>query len=152
MHTDSTLAPQAVPHEHATETFEAPFSVADDALALLDHRLRSSAVPAELAAPGRYLAIEGGGETLLLRLESDVTHIGRGFTAELRLDDDRISRRHAIVAQRGAHVHVLDDRSANGTFVNGRRIVGERLADGDIIRVGPVALRYVEIPDGPTGW
>jgi FHA domain len=133
--------------EHATEAFEARFGHPVDALPLLEHRLRRRAVPVDRATPGRYLAIDAGGETLLLRLERDITHIGRGFAADLRLDDDRVSRRHAIVVRRGAHTHLLDDRSSNGTFVNGRRIQDARLGDGDLIRVGPVALRYVDVPD-----
>jgi hypothetical protein len=136
--------------EHRTEAFDTRFGHPVDALPLLEHRLRLRAVPIELATPGRYLAIDDGGETLLLRLERDITHIGRGFAADLRLEDDRVSRRHAILVRRGAHTHLLDDRSANGTFVNGRRILDARLRDGDLIHLGPVALRYVDLPSSPA--
>jgi pSer/pThr/pTyr-binding forkhead associated (FHA) protein len=40
---------------------------------------------------------------------------------------------------------VLDDRSSNGTFVNGRRVQQADLSDGDVIVVGRVVLRYLEI-------
>jgi hypothetical protein len=146
----NTLSPRQLSDardEHTTEPLDARFGHPVDALPLLEHRLRRRAVPVDLASPGRYLAMDAGGEALLLRLERDVTHIGRGFAADLRLDDDRVSRRHAILVRRGAHTHLLDDRSSNGTFVNGRPIVDARLADGDLIHVGPVALRYVELPD-----
>jgi pSer/pThr/pTyr-binding forkhead associated (FHA) protein len=83
---------------------------------------------------------------MLLALDREVTHLGRGFTADLRLEEQRVSRRHAILAQRGASVRLLDDRSANGTFVNGRRIVESDLNDGDVILIGPVVLRYIEVP------
>jgi pSer/pThr/pTyr-binding forkhead associated (FHA) protein len=136
--------------DHTTEVFDARFGDPVDALPLLEHRLRRRAVPVDLATPGRYLAIDAG-ETLLIRLERDITHIGRGFAADLRLDDDRVSRRHAIVVRRGAHTHLLDDRSSNGTFVNGRQIEDARLGDGDLIRVGPVALRYVDLPEAGGG-
>ncbi len=49
-------------------------------------------------------------------------HIGRGLTAGLRLDDASVSRRHAILVPRPSGARILDDRSSNGTFVNGRRI------------------------------
>jgi pSer/pThr/pTyr-binding forkhead associated (FHA) protein len=39
---------------------------------------------------------------------------------------------------------VLDDRSANGTYVNGRRVAEEALADGDVIALGGVVLTYRE--------
>jgi pSer/pThr/pTyr-binding forkhead associated (FHA) protein len=43
-------------------------------------------------------------------------------------------------------MRVLDNRSSNGTFVNGRRIVATEIRDGDVIRLGPLAMQYVEIP------
>jgi hypothetical protein len=146
----NTLLPQPLSDardQHLTEPLDARFGDPVDALPLLEHRLRRRAVAVDLATPGTYLAIDAGDQTLLLRLERDITHIGRGFAADLRLDDDRVSRRHAIVVRRGAHIHLLDDRSSNGTFVNGRRILDARLRDGDVIRLGPVALRYVELRD-----
>jgi pSer/pThr/pTyr-binding forkhead associated (FHA) protein len=42
-------------------------------------------------------------------------------------------------------VRVLDDRSSNGTFVNGRRIVQADLRNGDVLVVGRVVLRYLEV-------
>jgi hypothetical protein len=41
---------------------------------------------------------------------------------------------------------VLDNRSMNGTFAGGHRIVATNLRDGDVIRVGPLAMTYVEVP------
>ena len=131
--------------EAATEAIAAPPATAIvEALGLLNQRDRRRAVPAELAPPGQYLALQGFGGTELVAIDRDVTHVGRGLTADLRLDDARVSRRHAIIARRGSTVRVLDDRSANGTFVNGRRIAEADLEDGDVILVGPVVLRYVD--------
>jgi pSer/pThr/pTyr-binding forkhead associated (FHA) protein len=61
-----------------------------------------------------------------------------------------VSRSHAIVVRYGRHARVLDDRSANGTWVNGRRIVATTLAEGDVIRLGPVAFRYVTVGLTPS--
>ena len=41
-------------------------------------------------------------------------------------------------------VRILDDRSSNGTFVNGRRIEQAQLRNGDEVMLGRVALRYLE--------
>jgi FHA domain len=112
---------------------------------LLDHRVRRRALPVELAPPGRYLALADGEQPLLIGLEDDVTRIGRGLGADLRIDDDRISRRHAIIYRHGARVRLLDDRSSNGTFVNGRRVAEIDLHDGDLIHIGPVDIRYLEL-------
>ena len=134
---------------HETDSLESPWlEPVTDALPLVGHRARRRAVPGELAAPGRYLELQDGETSQLVLLERPVTHLGRGFTADLRFEEHRVSRRHAILVQRGARVRLLDDRSANGTFVNGRRIIESELRDGDVILIGPVALRYVEIPLG----
>jgi pSer/pThr/pTyr-binding forkhead associated (FHA) protein len=139
------LAPTS-PDPHETAMLDAPWlDPTTDALPLVDHRARRRAMPVEDAAPGRYLALTDGAVTMLVELEREVTHIGRGYAADLRLEEHRVSRRHAILVQRGARVRVLDDRSANGTFVNGRRIVESELRDGDVVLIGPVELRYVEV-------
>ena len=144
----STLpAPAAtIPDPHETARHDAPWlDPTTDALPLIDHRARRRAVPVDQAPPGRYLAVTDGDETMLLSLEREVTHIGRGFTADLRIEEHRVSGRHAILVQRSARVRLLDDRSSNGTFVNGRRIIESELRDGDVVLIGPVALRYVEV-------
>ena len=41
-------------------------------------------------------------------------------------------------------VRVLDDRSLNGVFVNGERVVSQLLADGDEIVIGRYRLRFVD--------
>jgi pSer/pThr/pTyr-binding forkhead associated (FHA) protein len=145
---DARVVPApTVPDPHQTVSHTAPWlEPTTESLHLADHRARRRAIPEELAPPGRYLALQEGTRSLLVSLEREVTHVGRGFTADLRLEEQRVSRRHAILVQRGAHVRLLDDRSSNGTFVNGRRIIESELRDGDVILIGPVTLRYVEIP------
>jgi len=140
------LAPLIPTHALSTEILAAGAPQAGiQALTLLDDRVRRRAVQAGLAPPGRYLALAGGEETLVVALEDGVTRIGRGLGANLRLDDARVSRRHAIVLRRNGRVRLLDDRSSNRTFVNGRQVTEVELRDGDVIRVGPVELRYLEL-------
>lgn len=120
-----------------------PFVV--DPYTLLDHRTRERLIPSEGAPAGRYLGVEREGGTLLIALERPITHIGRGLIADVRLEDSHVSRRHAILALRGDAARVLDDRSSNGTFVNGRRVTVAQLADGDVLRFGRAVFRYVEL-------
>lgn len=114
-----------------------------DALPLLDHSTRRRTVAEGLAPRGHYLALEDGRETRLLRLDENVTHIGRGGDAEIRLDEHRVSRSHAVLVRHGRHFRVLDNRSSNGTYVNGRQITATNLEHGDVILVGPVAMQYL---------
>jgi pSer/pThr/pTyr-binding forkhead associated (FHA) protein len=101
--------------------------------------------PATRLAPGRYLAVEAGGEQRMVRLEAGATHIGRSWAADVVLEDQAVSRRHAIVFAAEDSVRILDDRSANGTRVNGREATDVELADGDVVQVGRAVLIYREI-------
>jgi hypothetical protein len=130
---------------HPTLSIEVPQTPIVNASELLDHRTLARAFPEAVAPPGRYLALEGEGPARLLPLDRSITHIGRGLVADLRLNHPQVSRRHAIIAQWAARARVLDDRSSNGTFVNGRRVTVADLCDGDVVCFGAVELRYVEI-------
>lgn len=120
-----------------TETF--------DPIACLDDRVRHGGRPAEPVEPGRYIQIQGPDRTLLIAVGAGVTHIGRGLAADLHLDDCSVSRRHAVLVPGPSGQWILDDRSSNGTFVNGLRIEQFDLHSGDIIGLGRVVLRYLEV-------
>jgi pSer/pThr/pTyr-binding forkhead associated (FHA) protein len=130
-----TLIPPAV--EGLTERF--------DPIECLDERTRSRAAEGQPAAPGRYILIEGPERSLVFALGEETMHIGRGLNADLHLDESSVSRRHAILVPRPGAPRILDDRSSNGTFVNGRRVQQADLHDGDVILVGRVVLRYIEV-------
>jgi hypothetical protein len=133
--------------ELPTEELEAERPRGIDALASIDYRTRRLGVSPELAPPGRYLAFEGRDETLLVSLQSTKwpTHLGRGFAADICLEDQAVSRRHAIISAEDGLTRLLDDRSANGTFVNGQRVIAAELRDGDVIVLGWTRMRYVEV-------
>jgi pSer/pThr/pTyr-binding forkhead associated (FHA) protein len=116
-----------------------------DPIACLDERVRHGATPTEPLEPGRYIEIQGPELTLHIPLSNQVMHIGRGLSAELHIDESSVSRRHAILVPRPTGARILDDRSANGTFVNGRRVQQADLCDGDVIVIGRVLLRYLEV-------
>ncbi len=90
-----------------------------------------------------YLHIETGGDRRVIPLEGEVTHLGRGLSADVRLDDATVSRKHAVIVRRGADLVILDDRSMNGVWLNGERVTEAVLNDGDDIRLGRVPLRFV---------
>jgi pSer/pThr/pTyr-binding forkhead associated (FHA) protein len=119
-----------------------------DAIACLDERARRKAISERPSGPGRYLEVQGPSETLLIPLGTGVMHIGRGLSADLRLDENSVSRRHAMLVHRPTGPRLLDDRSSNGTFVNGRRIVQADLHNGDVLVLGRVVLRYLELGTG----
>ncbi|MGH2832622.1 MAG: FHA domain-containing protein [Solirubrobacteraceae bacterium] len=118
-----------------------------DELARLSQSSREGGLSSQSPPPGQYLTLEEGGQRRLLALEQEITHIGRGFHCELRLEDQSVSRRHAIIMRRLNSTRILDDRSSNGTYVNGRRINEASLTDGDVIVLGRVILGYLEVPE-----
>jgi FHA domain len=134
------------PPERPTRVLE-PARSADaiDALPLLDHSTRRRTVAPGLAPRGHYLALQDGSSTRLLRLEENVTHIGRGGEVDISLDEHRVSRTHAVLVRHGQRFRLLDDRSSNGTFVNGRRITATTIDNGDVLFVGPVAMQYLAV-------
>jgi two-component system cell cycle response regulator len=62
--------------------------------------------------------------------------IGRGDVAQVRLHDDGISRRHAMIVRVSGDLCLEDLQSANGTRVNGQPITRHVLRDGDKIQLG----------------
>jgi pSer/pThr/pTyr-binding forkhead associated (FHA) protein len=95
--------------------------------------------------PGEYLCYEDGEELRTVALTREWTRIGRSLAADLRFDDPTVSRRHALIVRQPDGVRLLDDRSLNGVFVNGARVDGKTLADGDEIIVGRYRLYFLAI-------
>ena len=90
-----------------------------------------------------YLEIDTGGDRRVVPLPAEITHVGRGLSADVRLDDATVSRKHAVIVRRDDDVVILDDRSKNGVWVNGDRVSEARLGDGDEIRLGRVPLKFL---------
>ncbi len=142
------LVPEAAPESGTLQTTS--LEPSDDgrlanSLTRLDHRTRNRAVQQRLARRGPHLAVGEGLQTRLIPLEDKITHVGRGLTADVRIEDQGVSRTHAIIVRHGRHARILDNRSSNGTYLNGRRIIATNLQNGDVIWIGPVALQYVEV-------
>lgn len=68
--------------------------------------------------------------------------VGRVAPADIVIDDDSVSRRHAEIVRSTKGVLVRDLGSANGTFLNGERVTEAPLSPGDVLRFGIVELRY----------
>jgi len=100
-----------------------------------------------LSRSGSYLAYrEDGGGIAVIPVVEGWTRIGRSATANLRLDDPSVSRRHAlIVCERPGPLRVLDDRSLNGVFLNGEVVEWARIEDGDELAIGCYRLFVLEL-------
>ncbi len=131
-------------HETAPLTPES--EARSDGIELLDHRSRAHAIPRDQAPAGHYLELDDAlGDSYLLPLDRSVVHIGRAIAADLRFEEARVSRRHAILVRHGSNARVLDDRSTTGTYVNGIRVITQDLHPGDVVRIGPIVMTYTVI-------
>jgi hypothetical protein len=93
-----------------------------------------------------FLRVEDTGEVIPLR--DDVTTVGRGQGADIRLDDPSVSRLHAELVRRGPYVYVVDlGLSRNGTRVNGRPIARRVLDEGDVLSFGAARCRIGGLPE-----
>jgi ABC-type multidrug transport system ATPase subunit/pSer/pThr/pTyr-binding forkhead associated (FHA) protein len=88
---------------------------------------------------------EPGAQRIDLR-DKRTYRIGRAPEGnDLRLDDPRVSRYHAVIERTGAYYRVQDLHSHNGTFVNGKRVEREqRLGPGDEIQIAGMKLVFSE--------
>jgi pSer/pThr/pTyr-binding forkhead associated (FHA) protein len=102
-------------------------------------------VRGDLEDRGAYLAFEDGGAPKVVAIDDGWTRIGRSLSAEVRIDDPTVSRRHALIHREGEVVRVLDDRSVNGILRNGRRVALDELADGDTISIGRYDVHFLRV-------
>lgn len=84
--------------------------------------------------------------------EGQILTVGRGAHCDIRLEDQGVSRQHCSFERRGDQIVVRDLRSANGTFVNDRRVDLAPLDPGDQVRLGYTWLecRGPRVPTQPA--
>ena len=100
-----------------------------------------------IAGPGKYLAMFADGRTRVIELSVGWSRIGRSRSADIRLDDPTVSRRHAVIVRTPeGELRVLDDRSMNGIVVNAEAVDWSPLADGDELQIGRYTLSVIETP------
>jgi two-component system cell cycle response regulator len=82
------------------------------------------------------VVLQGSNLGEMHKVDGPETIIGRAMSAQVRLNDDGISRRHCRVLQIGGQVIIEDLGSANGTLVNGEAVQHQVLKEGDKVRLG----------------
>jgi predicted component of type VI protein secretion system len=100
--------------------------------------------------PERFIFDAGEIEEVVIGRKDPVT----GTAPEVDLSpvnglEKGVSRRHALIVRRDGALHIMDNGSANGTYLNGQRLVAQQpriLRDGDDIRLGHLVLRVTFNP------
>src|SRR5262245_29934754 len=89
---------------------------------------------------GRQFHLEPGISSSLL--------IGRGAESAVRLTEPSVSSRHGLIAADGEAFYLLDQNSANGTYLNESRVGKAELRDGDVIGLGRQGPRIQVLIEG----
>lgn len=94
----------------------------------------------------QLVVIRGRSATQTIRLTNGVTTVGRQEGCQLRISSSQVSRRHCQIFEQQGALLVKDLGSANGTFVNGRRISDAQvLQPGDELSIGQVRFRIEQL-------
>ena len=90
----------------------------------------------------QLVVLRGRSATTALKLGDGITTAGRHDECQLRIKSSEVSRKHCQFFEKNGMLMVKDLGSSNGTFLNGKKIEGQRVLEpGDELTVGPVKLR-----------
>lgn len=97
--------------------------------------------------PGSWLLFYDGLADRAVPLHGPVVRIGRSLNSHVTLEGSSVSRRHTVLIAEGGRWSVADDRSLNGTWLNGELLGGElhALTDGDVLTVGSYTLHFATL-------
>jgi ABC-type multidrug transport system ATPase subunit len=85
----------------------------------------------KILRPGRGPEVPAGG-----------IKIGRATDNDIVVPDVLASRHHATLVPTAGGTQIVDNRSINGTFVNGQRVDSAVLRDGDVVTIGNIDLVF----------
>lgn len=88
------------------------------------------------------LTIKGYNTGVRYAIDEEVTTIGRAVENTIQLLDDNVSRFHAEIRRNRLAFTVVDKRSRNGVFVNGKKVEEKLLRRNDEIVIGSTHLLF----------
>jgi pSer/pThr/pTyr-binding forkhead associated (FHA) protein len=96
--------------------------------------------------------VRGRSTTTTLKLADGVTSVGRHDDCLIRIKSSQVSRRHCEFYEDKGRLMIRDLGSSNGTFVNGKRVLGQQILKvGDELTVGTVTLRVATLTRAAAG-
>lgn len=84
-------------------------------------------------------------------LGNEPVAVGRDVESDIVVDDASLSRRHFVVSRDGQGYVIKDLHSANGTWVDGKRVVVERLGQQVCIVAGRCVFMFTHTPNPGSG-
>lgn len=82
------------------------------------------------------IVVKGRSVGRMYKISGDQTILGRATEADVLIEDEGVSRRHAFIERKGDGLYLVDNKSTNGVFVNGQRAYEQQLNDNDRVQIG----------------
>lgn len=77
-----------------------------------------------------------------VQITKDKTTLGRRPYNDIVIDNLAVSGEHAVLQMVGADVFIEDLNSTNGTYINGKAIKKQLLADNDTVEIGKYKIKF----------
>ena len=107
-------------------------------------RLRKKKPP-NVVNPEPQMILTCQGKTLKrIKLDKSQLLIGRNALCDIDIVHEWISRQHAVLLRNEKSTVIVDLKSRNGTYVNGKRVKHHVLINNDIVYLGDHRLKYVD--------
>lgn len=97
----------------------------------------------------KLVVIEGKASRSHINLKLP-TIVGRRKDSGLVVMHKSVSRQHCEIFEKNGRLYVRDNHSANGTFINGKKVSEQPLYPGDKLRIGPLLFRAEYIPEASS--
>ncbi len=78
-----------------------------------------------------------------VQLTKDRTTLGRRPYNDIVIDNLAVSGEHAVIQLSGNEVSLEDLNSTNGTYINGKAVKKQQLANNDTVEIGKYKIKYV---------
>src|SRR6478609_8601693 len=98
-------------------------------------------MPTGVSVPLTFQIYKGGQLVRTETLTQDIIKVGKLSSSHLRIDDESVSRMHAVIEIASAtEIYIIDLGSTKGTIVNGQKVNKCRIQSGDEIVLGDTKL------------
>ncbi|MGE3820097.1 MAG: FHA domain-containing protein [Isosphaeraceae bacterium] len=95
--------------------------------------------------------VRGRSATQALKLADGINSVGRHDDCNVRIKSSQVSRKHCELFEKAGRLILKDLGSANGTFVNGKKVEGQLVLElGDELSLGGIKLRVAKVGAPPA--
>jgi hypothetical protein len=98
-------------------------------------------MPSGVTVPLTFTVYKGEQLIQTTTLNQDIIKVGKLSSSHLRIEDESVSRMHAVIEVTGQNeISIIDLGSARGTLVNGQKVNKQKLKSGDEIVLGDIRI------------